>query len=404
MAHYINKGSKIYACFVDATKAFDRINIGKLFKILLHKNIDITFTRLLFDMYQRQEVTARWKNTESFCFTPQNGVRQGGILSPLLFNLYIDKLINELKNRGIGCYMGHYFGGAIAYADDLTLLSPSRSGLQCMLNMCESFSKEYDVKFNSKKTQGIIFNKNSNYVNYIAETNKVTLCNEEIDWVECVTYLGTIIKYNLDDKDDILSKKCDFIYSVNNIINNFKGVSSALLNLLFKSYCYSFYGSQTWNLYNNALCSLYTAFNIGLRRIWKLPYNTHKYIIFDISGTSSLQDIMVNRFVKCLNNMIIGPNNLVNYIGKRAVSQSTGPVGHSLNYIRERYNIKWNHMKSCFNIININNYLDITKDVICKTVKELCNVRDGVLYIENFNAGSIDASFVKDYLDWLCTL
>ena len=105
------------------------------------------------------------------------------------------------------------------------------------------------------------------------------MCNEEIDWVECVTYLGTIIKYNLADKDDILSKKCDFIYSVNNVISNFKGVSSALMNLLFKSYCYSFYGSQTWNLYNNSLGSLYTAFNIGLRRIWKLPYNTHKYIL-----------------------------------------------------------------------------------------------------------------------------
>ena len=120
------------------------------------------------------------------------------------------------------------------------------------------------------------------------------------------------------------------------------------MNLLFKSYCYSFYGRQTWNLYNNSLSSLYTAFNIGLPRtcIWKLPYNTHKYIIFDFNGTSSLQDIMVNRFVKCLNNMINVPNYLVNYIGKRAVSQSTGPVGHSLNYIR-------NHIKSCFIIINI---------------------------------------------------
>ena len=84
------------------------------------------------------------------------------------------------------------------------------------------------------------------------------------------------------------------------------------MNLLFKTYCYLFYGSQTWNLYNNSLGSLYTAFNIGLQRIWKLPYSTHKYIIFDISGTSSLQDIMVNRFVKCLNNMINGPNNMIN--------------------------------------------------------------------------------------------
>ena len=64
------------------------------------------------------------------------------------------------------------------------------------------------------------------------------MCNEEIDWVECVTYLGTIIKYNLDDKDDILSNKCDFIYSVNNIISNFKGVSSALMNLLNRTVIY----------------------------------------------------------------------------------------------------------------------------------------------------------------------
>ena len=96
----------------------------------------------------------------------------------------MDTLINELKNKEIGCYMGHYFVGAIAYADDLT-----PSGFQSMLNTCESFSKEYGVKFNSKKTQGIIFTKNFNYVNNIAETNKVILCHVQIDWVECVTCL-----------------------------------------------------------------------------------------------------------------------------------------------------------------------------------------------------------------------
>ena len=70
------------------------------------------------------------------------------------------------------------------------------------------------------------------------------MCNEEIDWVECVTYFGTIIKYNLDDKDDILSKKCDFIYSVNNIISNYKGVSSALMNLLFQHTVIHFMGAK----------------------------------------------------------------------------------------------------------------------------------------------------------------
>ena len=94
MAHYINRGSKIYACFVDATKAFDRINIGKLFKILLHKNIDITFTRILFDMYQRQEVTARRKNTESVLPLKMASGKEGFYHPSCLIYIKINLLMN----------------------------------------------------------------------------------------------------------------------------------------------------------------------------------------------------------------------------------------------------------------------------------------------------------------------
>ena len=64
------------------------------------------------------------------------GVRQGGVLSPDLFSIYVDDLIRVLKSSGIGCYLHRSFAAAPFYADDLVVMSPSLKGLQRLLNLC----------------------------------------------------------------------------------------------------------------------------------------------------------------------------------------------------------------------------------------------------------------------------
>ena len=80
-------------------------------------------------------------------FTVMNGVKQGGVLSPVLFAVYTDGLLLRLQESGIGCHMGGHYGDALAYADDITLISPSMTGLRKMSSICEQYASEYDILF-----------------------------------------------------------------------------------------------------------------------------------------------------------------------------------------------------------------------------------------------------------------
>jgi len=93
-----------------------------------------------------------WNGVFSAYFCVNCGVRQGGILSPLLFNVYVDQLIDSLSDSGFGCYIDSQFFGCIMYVDDLIMLSPSLKGLQSMFNLCDAYAKTHFLIFNAKKT------------------------------------------------------------------------------------------------------------------------------------------------------------------------------------------------------------------------------------------------------------
>ena len=74
-----------------------------------------------------------------------NGVRQGGVLSPVLFSVYINGLLRNLEDSGVGCHLGCEFVGNVCYADDLALLAPSPSALRLLLNICEDFARSHGL-------------------------------------------------------------------------------------------------------------------------------------------------------------------------------------------------------------------------------------------------------------------
>ena len=108
VSYFVHEKSNVYGLLLDASKAFDRVNyvFKKKNRIMLEKGVCPLICNLLLDMYVNQRIRLRWNDVYSDFFTVSNGVKQGGILSPCLFSVYIDGMLNALQEENIGCFMG----------------------------------------------------------------------------------------------------------------------------------------------------------------------------------------------------------------------------------------------------------------------------------------------------------
>ena len=336
---------------------------------------------------------AKWQNAVSEPFSVANGVRQGAILSPILFCLYIDVLLKRLASSRIGCHIENIYYGALGYADDLVLLSPSRDGLQRMLNICERYGDEYDMRFNAGKTKCMLMS-NTLYCNNIAP---LRLSGHDLSWVKSFEYLGIHVTPDLKDRSDIMCKRGRFISNVNNLLCSFSTVQCNLLNKLFDSYCTSFYGCQTWSLKDSNLRKLTTAYNIALPKIWQLPWTAHTNIVLSVAGKRSLFEVLEKRFYNLYRSMLDSDNPSVNFIVRYAQQDRTSLIGGNIDIICKNRNIVMNDLKD-LNTLHVYDSISTEEYVLGQTVRELCLCRDNTLALIEYSKHDI-----QNLVDFLST-
>jgi len=114
------------------------VNHYKLFVSLLEAGVPLCIVVLLADWYSKMFVTVKWNGCLSNWFPVHSGVRQGSVLSPNLFTVFMSIFIFNIINYDFGCYVNRSLVSCILYADDVILLSASLTVLQNMLNIMHS--------------------------------------------------------------------------------------------------------------------------------------------------------------------------------------------------------------------------------------------------------------------------
>lgn len=185
---YINKkGGKVYACFVDFKKAFDRVVHSGIKYKLLKNHISGKFYNILKDMYRKNEMCVKIGNILTPSFMSLVGVRQGDVLSPSLFKLFINDLPLYLASCQDPVDINNHRVDCLMYADDIVLLSNSKEGLQTRLDKLHCYCTDWCLDVNLSKTKILIFNKPGKFLKEILRFN-----NENVECVNTCKYLGVI--------------------------------------------------------------------------------------------------------------------------------------------------------------------------------------------------------------------
>jgi hypothetical protein len=295
-----------------------------------------------------------------------NGIRQGGIISPVLFCIYMDQLLKRLEDAGLGCHMGKHFYGALSYADDLTLAVPSISGLRKMLEICEEYGDEYSVDYNSTKTVCVLFSRRK-----VTVKPEVQLHGATLKWVNKVKHLGNHLESNLRETTEITMKKSDLIQRVNTLLVSLGGSKDCILSKVFNSQCAHFYGAQAWNFEDKVVSVFQTTWNRCVRRMFNLPYQTHCRYLPHIVGTSNANDQIYGRFTKMLVNMENSDNQRVSFLAKSCSESPWSIIAGNLRVVARRLGLEVATVKTSARGLLRHAYVSECSDSDCSAITEL---------------------------------
>ena len=266
---FLEKNLDLHLCFVDLEKAFDTVKRDELWNSLREHNIGQNLIEAVQGFYNNPTCAVRVAGSLSKDFEVGIGVRQGCILSPLLFIIYMNsvaKACSNMKKMNVGMWKLKAVNlTTLSFADDLVLFANSERDLHNNINILNSELNKRGMKINAKKTKTMLISRE-------AKVHKLKLGREELEQVENYKYLGVMINQDGRLRDEISQriKKATAVYhQLGNAFIGKKELTTKTKMAVYNTvYCPTLlYGSETWTLDNRECSRVQAAEMRYLRRV-----------------------------------------------------------------------------------------------------------------------------------------
>ena len=241
-----SRNSTLFLATLDAKKCFDSICHVSLFL----KLIDVLPAYqwiLLYNWYKRLEAVVKWEGSYSGTFAVGRGTRQGSIISPYLFNIFINLLLLDLTECDAGVRIGDELYNSMAYADDITLFATNAKGVQCLVDMCATYSNRCRFRYGVEKSKCMVIGKSPLTCEPLWRWNNVDLRN-----VDSIEILGNVFNSKCNDTNmhvhTKLQKCRQSFFGLSSTGMSYPGSPPEVQAYMFKSICQ--FTLAAWNARN----------------------------------------------------------------------------------------------------------------------------------------------------------
>ncbi|KAI8502174.1 hypothetical protein Bbelb_197620 [Branchiostoma belcheri] len=274
--------------FIDFKKAFDRVWHEGLWWVLREFNIDESLVQTIEALYKNATSAVLLGNQVGGFFRTTVGVRQGCLLSPVLFNMYLEKIMQEaLYDHHTSISIGGRRICNLRFADDIDLLGGSNAELQSLTDKLNQSAGSFGMEVSTEKSKVMV---NSSTRDEVYST--IRMNGEELETVDSFTYLGGTLTRDGTSKVEVYRRIALATAAMARLtrIWKSKNISFAVKYKLYKSLVVSIllYGCETWTLLTDTERRIQAFETKSLRRLLGISYHQHKTNVYVYQQVYSL--------------------------------------------------------------------------------------------------------------------